>query len=161
MRPVSRYVNLGDVGFWLRNSYNGGQDIFWQSRDNALLIKGGANYSYDQINDELIKFVSSKLGLEAVTDFGLAVVGLRMRSEHEDDCWATVELKTDAATAIQSEISNALLVDARSKASGVSKGSWPDFVRFDRIPVNFKGAIRIPDLDAACTEDAKLRGIGK
>jgi hypothetical protein len=34
------------------------QDIYWQSRDNALLIKGGANYAYDQINDELIKYVS-------------------------------------------------------------------------------------------------------
>ena len=36
---------------------NGGKDVFWQSRDNALLIKGGANYSYDQINDDLTKFL--------------------------------------------------------------------------------------------------------
>lgn len=37
---------------------NGGQDIFWQARDNALLIKGGANYAYDQINDELSTFLA-------------------------------------------------------------------------------------------------------
>lgn len=39
---------------------NGGKDVFWQSRDNALLIKGGANYSYDQINDDLTKFLIVK-----------------------------------------------------------------------------------------------------
>ena len=46
------------MGFWRRNPVNGGQDIFWQARDNALLIKGGANYAYDQINDELSKFLA-------------------------------------------------------------------------------------------------------
>ena len=105
--------------FWLRNPVNGRKDLYWQSRDNALLIKGGANYSYvslslakssldaailksllstdrrvaftqDQINDDLTKFLVATLPeLRAVEDFKLAVVGLRLRSEHEDDCCAT------------------------------------------------------------------------
>ena len=33
------YTNLGDMVFWLSNPVNGGKDVFWQSRDNALLIK--------------------------------------------------------------------------------------------------------------------------
>jgi len=49
----TRYVNLGDVCFWLRaeeGTVHGGaiQDIYWVSRDSALLIRGGANYAYDQ-----------------------------------------------------------------------------------------------------------------
>ena len=36
--------------FWLRNPVNGRKDLYWQSRDNALLIKGGANYSYVRVS---------------------------------------------------------------------------------------------------------------
>ena len=45
-----RYTNLGDMCFWLRNPVNGRKDLYWQSRDNALLIKGGANYSYVRVS---------------------------------------------------------------------------------------------------------------
>jgi acyl-CoA synthetase (AMP-forming)/AMP-acid ligase II len=42
------YLNLGDMCFWRTNSSSdGGKDYFWQSRDSALLIKGGSNYAYD------------------------------------------------------------------------------------------------------------------
>ena len=85
------YVNLGDVCFALTNPDDGGQDIYWQSRESSLLIRGGANYSYDQINDELTRFVAKEFGL-ASSDFALAVIGLRLRSEHEDDCCVTVQL---------------------------------------------------------------------
>jgi len=44
------YVNLGDVCFWLTNKHDGGQDFYWVSRDSNLLIRGGANYSYDQVS---------------------------------------------------------------------------------------------------------------
>ena len=37
----------------LKNKADGGSDFFWCSRDSALLIRGGANYSYEQINAEL------------------------------------------------------------------------------------------------------------
>lgn len=44
------YVNLGDICFWLRHYEDGGKDIYWVSRDSNLLIRGGANYSYDQVH---------------------------------------------------------------------------------------------------------------
>ena len=56
--PLSGYLStLVRVLWWFCPYSNGGKDVFWQSRDNALLIKGGANYSYDQINDDLTKFL--------------------------------------------------------------------------------------------------------
>ena len=36
----------------------------------------------------------------------------------------------------------------------------PDFLRFASIPVNFKGALMVPDLSAACLAEAKARGVG-
>ena len=39
------YVNLGDVCFRLPSAADGEADYFWLSRDSALLIRGGANYS--------------------------------------------------------------------------------------------------------------------
>jgi hypothetical protein len=59
------------------------------SRTSNLLIKGGSNYSYDQISDELAKFVSRHYGLPP-SAFALAAVGLRLTSEHEDECLVTV-----------------------------------------------------------------------
>ena len=91
------YVNLGDMAFWRTNpddseATNGGaaagaaaaasggsddggggggggcvRDYFWQSRDSALLIKGGSNYAYEQIESELEAFAqqhfSSNVGM--------------------------------------------------------------------------------------------------
>ena len=48
---------------------------------------GGANYSYEQINAELAEFVSTEYGI-AAEGVAVAVVGLRLRSEHEDECHA-------------------------------------------------------------------------
>ena len=40
------YTNLGDVGFCLTNAVDGGADLYWLSRDSAMLIRGGANYAH-------------------------------------------------------------------------------------------------------------------
>ncbi|MEM7387761.1 MAG: hypothetical protein AAF514_22730, partial [Verrucomicrobiota bacterium] len=79
----------------------------------------------------------------------LAVVGLRLKSEHEDECCVTVDLQTEIATARQAEMEIHFLTDARK---AVSKGSRPDHLRFDSIPKNFKGAIVVPELKATFKE---------
>lgn len=83
----------------------------------------------------------------------MAVVGLRLESEHEDTCCATIELRDAAAAppadeASQEAAAAALLAAAKAAvASGaVSKGSKPDRIRFAPIPKNFKGAVLTPDL---------------
>jgi acyl-CoA synthetase (AMP-forming)/AMP-acid ligase II len=44
------YTNLGDVCFWLRSPVDGvSEDLYWLSRQSSLLIRGGANYAYDQV----------------------------------------------------------------------------------------------------------------
>jgi len=54
------YLNLGDVGFFLiaddlttgsssSSSGSGSRDYYWQSRESQMLIKGGANYSFEQV----------------------------------------------------------------------------------------------------------------
>ena len=74
------YTNLGDICFRLKSEADGEYDYYWQSRDSALLIRGGANYAYEQINAELKKFVMASFGLaEEAVD--LSVVGLRVDSE--------------------------------------------------------------------------------
>ena len=79
------YTNLGDVVF----SLNG--DLYWLSRESTLLIKGGSNYSYEQINSELTALAEKEFQIKSggVT---VAVVGLKIDSEHEDTCCVTVEL---------------------------------------------------------------------
>ena len=56
LRDDGWYLNLGDVGFWLGSASDGGRDFYWRARDSALLIRGGANYAYEQINAELAAF---------------------------------------------------------------------------------------------------------
>ena len=136
------YSGLRDVCFRLTSEVDGEDDFYWMSRDSAMLIRGGVNYSYDQINAELKSFITGKYGL-AEDAFDVAVVGLHLTSEHDDDCCVTVELKTPEARALKSEIEQTFLKDA---ADGVSKGSKPDFLRFAEIPRNFKGAILVPEL---------------
>jgi len=145
------YVNLGDVAFWLKNGKDGGRDFYWLSRDSALLIRGGANYSYEQINTELAAFVARQYGLpeEAVA---VAVVGLRITSEHEDECCVTIELNTPEAKAKSAEIESTFLKHAKK---GVSKGAKPDRVRVAPLPRNFKGAVLVPDLKKVWAELAK------
>ena len=147
------YVNLGDVCFWLRSISDGGKDIYWQSRESSLLIRGGANYAYDQVNEELTAWVAATYDLQPGRDFILAVVGLRLRSEHDDDCCVTIELtpaftssSVFAAAESKARIRASFLKDAKSK---VSKGAAPDRLRFGSVPRNFKGAVLTKDLSAA------------
>ena len=130
------YTGLRDIVFTLRNKKDGQLDYYWMSRDSALLIRGGGNYAYDQIAAELSKLLVEHFQLKP-EQFQLAVVGLRLKSEHEDSCCVTIELGEEAA-----DIESELKTDFIAKASGiVSKGARPDNVRFGPIPRNFKGAI--------------------
>ena len=61
----------------------------------------------------------------------------------------------DRAVALKDKIEVALTTTCLEKDSPVGKGSRPDFVRFDKIPLNFKGALMVPDLSAACLAHAK------
>ena len=117
-------------------------DYYWQSRDSALLIRGGANYAYDQVNDELKGFVTTTYSL-ADGDIDVAVVGMRINSEHEDSCCVSIELLTPTAQAKQSQIASSFVKLATSR---VSKGAKPDRVRFGPLPRNFKCTIKLPDL---------------
>jgi acyl-CoA synthetase (AMP-forming)/AMP-acid ligase II len=139
------YSGLGDVCFFLMNPEDGERDFYWVSRESALMIRGGANYAYDQISDELAKFAAERFGL-AESEFELAVVGLRENSEHEDECCVTIDLVSDRARATQNEMVRCFLDEARAR---VSKGSRPDHLRFDKIPTNFKGAVLVPELKRA------------
>jgi acyl-CoA synthetase (AMP-forming)/AMP-acid ligase II len=134
------YTGLKDIAFALENKEDGELDYYWMSRDSELIIRGGANYAYDQIAAELSKFVEEHFHLSP-EQFQLAVVGLRLQSEHEDSCCVTIELKDEAAGA-ESRLED----DFIKKAAAVSKGARPDYVRFAPIPRNFKGAILYPEL---------------
>jgi acyl-CoA synthetase (AMP-forming)/AMP-acid ligase II len=136
------YTGLGDICFYLESAADGEADYYWMSRVSALLIKGGANYAYDQINEELKAFMSSRYGLSP-QDFDLAVVGLRIDSEHDDSLCVTVELSSERAKNMEREIRESMVAEARTR---VSKGARPDYVRFDKIPRNFKGAALVPEL---------------
>ena len=155
------YTNLGDRAFFRINDVDGEKDIYWQSRDSALLIKGGSNYAYEQINAELREYLLAHPTLSLnEEDFTLAVVGLKIDSEHEDTCIATIELhhaveeeageEAKAAHAARREtISDALITGiktyrrdhAEMSAVEVSKASKPDHVVFATVHKNFKGAI--------------------
>lgn len=135
------YTGLEDIVFTLRNEKDGQLDYYWMSRVSALLIRGGANYAYDQIAAELSKFLSEHFQLKP-TQFQLAVVGLRLESEHEDSCCVTVELSKEAT-----DVEPQLKADFVRKASSiVSKGARPDYIRFGQIPLSFKGEILYPQL---------------
>jgi acyl-CoA synthetase (AMP-forming)/AMP-acid ligase II len=138
------YSGLGDVGFWLANEGDGRRDYYWMSRESALLIRGGANYACAQVGAELAAFVTDRYGLPA-DSVDLAVVGLLVESEHEDECCVTIELVSPQAQGKRLEIERTFLEAA---ARAVSKGARPDRLRFGRIPRNFKGAILMQDLKA-------------
>lgn len=133
------YLKLGDVVFWLEGT-GGGRDLYWCTRESALLIRGGANYSYEQISAEIARFVSAEYGL-ASGQVEVGVVGLRISSEHEDECCVTLELISEEARAKRALIEESFLATARRN---VSKGARPDRVRFAALPRNFKGALQHP-----------------
>lgn len=136
------YTGLKDICFALESEDDGHLDYYWVSRESTLLIRGGANYAYDQINSELSDFLSRQYGLEK-DDFDLAVVGLRLHSEHEDSCCVTIELLTPEGKELQPEMENSFKELATKH---VSKGSRPDCVRFGPIPRNFKGSVLVNEL---------------
>ncbi len=140
------YTGLRDIAFRLQNPADGGWDYYWLSRDSALLIRGGSNYAYEQVEAELAKFICTEYGLDRAA-FELAVVGLRLKSEHEDECCVTIEWRDPAAAAgAQEAMARDFLAAARRS---VSKGARPDHLLFARIPRNFKGAVLVPELRAA------------
>jgi hypothetical protein len=112
------------------------------SRDAGLLIRGGANYACEQIADELQNFVADHYGLSK-TAFDLAVVGIKVNSEHEDACCVTIEPRDEAARVLRKTMEETFIDEARKR---VSKGARPDHLRFAEIPRNFKGALLVPEL---------------
>ena len=136
------YTGLRDIVFTLRNENDGELDYYWMSRDSALLIRGGANYAYDQIAAELSQFVAEHFHIKP-EQFQLAVVGIRLESEHEDSCCVTIELSKEAPYAAEAELRANFLTKA---AAGVSRGARPEHLRFGIIPRSFKGAILYPQL---------------
>ena len=135
------YTGLRDIVFALKSS-DGNLDYYWVSRDSELLIRGGANYAYSQVAEELTEFISDFYHLPPIT-FQLAVVGIRLESEHEDSCCVTIELFNDINDDNKQRLQSSFLEEARKS---VSRGARPDHLRFARIPRNFKGATLYPQL---------------
>ena len=142
------YTGLKDIAFALKNEQDGTLDYYWVSRESTLLIRGGANYAYDQINAELTNFIAHHFKLPA-DSFDLAVVGLKVDSEHEDSCCVTIEIRDQQAQKKVAEIEKTFKDMA---AQHVSKGARPDYIRFAQIPRNFKGAVLIKELAAEFSE---------
>lgn len=144
------YLGFRDIAFFLENEADGLRDYFWVERDSALVIRGGANAACDAINGELGLFLGERYGLSP-EEFDLAVVGLRLESEHEDACCVTLDLKSPQARSLQEEIERTFLVEARS---AVSKGARPDRLKFGPVPRTFKGSVRVAELKKAWMEEA-------
>jgi acyl-CoA synthetase (AMP-forming)/AMP-acid ligase II len=142
------YTGFGDICFWRADDADAKRDYYWVSRESALLIRGGANYAYAQVNSELKEFVKKRYGLPYEA-FDVAVVGLRLQSEHEDDCCVFMELLSPEAVAKQDEIEKTFLTEAQAN---VSKGARPDRLLFQKIPRNYKGEIVVPQLKKAYSQ---------
>ena len=125
----------------MRNEGDGQLDYYWISRDSTLLIRGGANYAYDQVASELSRVLVEDFGLKP-DQFKLAVVGLRLESEHEDSCCLTIELSAEVKD-VEPQLKADFIETASRK---VSKGARPDRIRFAPIPISFKGQILYPQL---------------
>jgi len=146
------YTGLKDIAFTLRSSTDGQLDYYWASRDSELLIRGGANYAYDQLAIELSRFVEKHFHLRP-DQFKLAVVGLRLESEHEDSCCVTIELNKEVAD-VKPKLEANFIKDARV----VSKAARPDYIRFGPIPRSFKGVILYPQLKQEYLDSLKNGG---
>ncbi|HUT71512.1 MAG TPA: class I adenylate-forming enzyme family protein [Desulfatiglandales bacterium] len=142
------YTGLKDIAFALKNEQDGAPDYYWVTRESTLLIRGGANYAYDQINSELTNFVSHYYQLPE-DSFDIAVVGLKVDSEHEDSCCVTIEIKNQQAQEKVVEIEKTFTDMATQH---ISKGAKPDYIRFAQIPRNFKGAVLVKELAAEFSE---------
>jgi acyl-CoA synthetase (AMP-forming)/AMP-acid ligase II len=145
------YTGLRDIVFTLKTD-SGDLDFYWMSRDSELLIRGGANYSYAQIEAELTKFIIDQFHLKQ-EDFQLAVIGLRLESEHEDSCCVTIELR-EKNRQIESLLKAELF---EMENLTYSKGTKPDLIRFSTIPKNFKGAVLYQQLKKEFQKWIQLR----
>ena len=149
------YLGLGDIGYWLTSEEDGEHDFYWVSRVSGLLIRGGANYSCEQISADLRKLVERFFNLSK-DDFDIAVVGLKRTSEHEDDCCVTVELKTPKGQGSRDDLEGRLIDVCREE---LSKAKVPDVIRFGPIPRNFKGALLAMDLERDFLKWCSQKGI--
>ncbi len=147
------YTGLRDIAFALKNKEDGQLDYYWMSRDSALIIRGGANYACDQVAAELSKVLTEDFQLKP-EQFKLAVVGLRVESEHEDSCCVTIDL-SEEATDRQPQLEADFLERAHKR---VPKGARPDYVRFAKIPLSFKGETRFPELKQDFKKSLKHKG---
>ena len=119
--PMNRlpwYVNLGDIGFWLQGKDH--KDVYWMSRESELLIIGGANYSCAQINDDLKTFLIKQYPGLTQNDVVVGTVGMRINSEHEDECLVTVELSPSISQALQKRVREEFVSDALTAVKQVS-----------------------------------------
>ena len=132
------YKGLKDVGFYLISPEDGERDFYWMSRESNLLIRGGANYSCEQIANHLGAELV-KAGIVAAGSMELAVVGLKVKSEHEDSCCLTIHFKDGGTPELEQKITKHLRTIK-------PKGFRPDYLRFASIPHNFKGAVIVPEL---------------
>eukprot|EP00656_Telonema_subtile_P046941 TRINITY_DN5361_c0_g1_i1.p1 TRINITY_DN5361_c0_g1~~TRINITY_DN5361_c0_g1_i1.p1 ORF type:complete len:590 (-),score=185.23 TRINITY_DN5361_c0_g1_i1:97-1866(-) len=144
------YTNFGDVCFFLEDPSDQQLNLYWQSRTSAMLIIGGSNYAYEQVQGEISSFIHQTCSLDPSTDYEVAVVGVNLKSEHEDECYLTVECKSEAAVAMQAELQATLLA-----GNGLPKWAKSGYVRFAEINKNFKGAILYKELKLACLEEQK------
>ena len=135
------YLGLKDICFALPAEHGNKLDYYWQSRDSFMLIKGGSNYAYDQVSAELKTFAMNHFELQE-TSFDIAVVGMKIDSEHEDSCCVIFESKDEHAEAKCEELKLSFLDVAQKH---VSKGAKPDYLNFNKIPKNFKGAFLVKD----------------
>ncbi|MEE9365746.1 MAG: hypothetical protein V3W44_03570, partial [Dehalococcoidales bacterium] len=133
---------------------DGQLDYYWVTRDSALLIRGGANYSYDQVAAELSRVLIEDFDLKT-GQFKLSVIGLRVESEHEDSCCVTIELSPEVVDK-QRELEADFINKARAKAR---KGFWPDYVRFAEIPTSFKGLVLFPELRQDYRQSLEAKGL--
>lgn len=158
------YTNLGDVGFYLllddaKDQGATKKDFYWVTRTSNLLIRGGTNYAYEQISAELATFLHTRYGLGPASA-AVAAVGLRLTSEHDDDCLVTVELLDEAARAKGPEVASASFVTEAQAAVSLSKGAKPSRVRLAAIPRNFKGDVNWRALEAAWRAEAQATRSG-
>jgi acyl-CoA synthetase (AMP-forming)/AMP-acid ligase II len=148
------YTGLRDIVFALSNSRDRQFDYYWMSRDSALIVRGGANYACEPIAAELSKVLTEDFHLKS-DQFRLAVVGLRINSEHEDSCCVTIELNPEVAN-VELQLNTDFIEKAKHR---VSKSARPDYVRFAKIPLSFKGEISIPELKQDYKRSLQQNGI--
>ncbi len=113
------------------------------SRISGLLIRGGANYSCEQIAADIAGVIHRNYGLSS-SDVGVAVVALKLSSEHEDDCCVTIECSSPQAMAQETKILEELQDLCTVE---LAKSGRLDYLRSGPIPRNFKGALLVGELE--------------